>query len=46
MSAATANTMWIESNISTKAQAVILRFMRNDFGTSLVVPKGELQQFG
>ena len=46
MKAPTAAAMWIESNISMKAQKVILRYMQNEFGTSLVVPAGKIEQFG
>lgn len=38
MAAPTAGAMWIETNISVHAQLIMLRYIRNEFGTSLVVP--------
>ena len=46
MGASTAAAMWVESNISVNSQRIILRYMRNEFGTSLVVPAHQIAAFG
>ena len=42
----TAAAMWQESNISKKSQRVVLRYLSNFFGSSLVVPAYCIDELG
>ena len=41
-----AAAMWQESNVSTRSQRIILRHMKNEFGTRLVVPEYKISKLG
>ena len=46
MDAVTAAAMWQESNVSTRSQRIILRYLANEFGRRLVVPEAEISILG
>merc|ERR1712032_707330 len=46
MPAETAAAMWQEANTTMAQQEIILRYLSNEFGTRLVVPRRRIRQFG
>lgn len=42
----TAAAMWQDANVSITAQDIILRYLKNEFGARLVIPRRQVRNFG